>query len=693
MPRNVVTFLWRTLYLQSIRRHYIATLIEIVVVGCLFYFLVFLRKPPNPLSKESDEADARLALVPTQVTHIVYAPQSDYNDELMIAVAGEIASRLNTTQEDDQPDNRFMNLIGRLESGAGIALSSIGAYAAMENEPMIAKSTLKKRPDLLPLKDTISVVTECEKLLNGTSTLNRMDFAKPLCLTLSEATSQSPNISLVLYAPVDAITDDMAKYELGSLPDSALSSYMEKATVFQQIIEQEHLKLQSKAHPEAEMDYNEHQGVMGLSDAEFFWGHFLTALIIGVVESAICVLIMCQAKHEGTTYAKGIDPTLLMVSFIIAQIGYSLLIILITWVFPKGGAKWSLVTERVLGKDNVTIAEIWAVMLVADAAFAFLAWYLSKVLPWSTDNPQHPLFCLQVYGYKPALNGVDMKVYESKITVLLGHNGAGKTTLMSILTGMKAPTSGVAIVCGYDVSKQRYHVRQLVSLCQQTDIFFDDMTCTENLLYFGSLKGTKKAKLVNSITETLRVVGLEDKAYSMPHQLSGGMKRRLSIAITLVSEPELLILDEPTAGMDPETRRCVWDTLQNVAKKSTLLLSSHDMEEADAIGDQIIVMANGVAVCSGSTAFLKKACGVGYKLTFTKVPKAFDLNQAMAIVHNTIPKAVVDDDKESEVSIMLGTTDPTGFSAMFKELESSLEKLGITSIGVTVASMKDVYLK
>ncbi|XP_037555590.2 ABC transporter A family member 2-like [Dermacentor silvarum] len=258
---------------------------------------------------------------------------------------------------------------------------------------------------------------------------------------------------------------------------------------------------------------------------------------------------------------------------------------------------------------------------------------------------------------------------------------------------MQAPTSGRATVCGYDVSSQRYQVRQRVSFCQQTDIFFEDMTCTENVYYFGSLKGVKYERLAQSIKDTLRLVRLDDKASSLPKTLSGGMKRRLSIAMTLVSEPELLILDEPTAGMDPETRRTVWDTLTTVAKERTLLLSSHDMEEADAIADQIIIMASGGTVCSGSTAFLKKACGVGYKLTFSKVPNAFNLDEVMHIVRKTTPAAVIDDEKQEEVSIALGTLDNKEFPAMFKKLESSFQRLGIASMGVIVASMKDVYLK
>ncbi|XP_077492386.1 phospholipid-transporting ATPase ABCA3-like [Amblyomma americanum] len=409
-------------------------------------------------------------------------------------------------------------------------------------------------------------------------------------------------------------------------------------------------------------------------------------------------------------------------------------IIAISRDYEKAGG-WSVVTKRALGRDTVTILEIWAVMLLTDIVKAFAAWYFSKVLPWSTGNPQNPSFFLtpsywkpiggktqdanpdsadparfeelpadtptvivaknltKVYGHKTALDGLNLKIYQSRITVLLGHNGAGKSTLMNILTGMQAPTSGVARVCGYNVTTHRNEVRQLVSFCQQTDVFFDNMTVIENLLYFGSLKGVPMNKLRQSIASTLEVVDLQDKAYAMPNELSGGMKRRLSIAITIVSQPQVLILDEPTAGMDPETRRHVWDTLQVVAKERTLLLSSHDMNEADAIGDQVVVMASGKTICSGSTAFLKKACGVGYKLILEKVPKAFNLQKVFGVVEKVVPTATVEDEKKGEVTIALKTLDHSGFPVMFETLEGASQKLGIGSIGVSVSSMKDVYLK
>ncbi|KAH9384031.1 hypothetical protein HPB48_026014 [Haemaphysalis longicornis] len=299
----------------------------------------------------------------------------------------------------------------------------------------------------------------------------------------------------------------------------------------------------------------------------------------------------------------------------------------------------------------------------------------------------------QVYNGIPALNGLSVKLYQSRVTVLLGHNGAGKTTLLNILTGVTGATSGIARVLGYDATTQRDKIRTLVSYCQQTDIFFENLTCCENLLYFGSLKGTSWAALQATIAETLKVVHLEDKAYCMPDTLSGGMKRRLSLAIAIVSKPKLVILDEPTTGLDAETRRNVWDVVQAVRKEHSVLLSSHDMEEADAIGDSIIVMARGKAVCSGSISFLKKACGVGYKITLAKVPEKFNVKNVLALIHKTVPGAEVDNDKTGEVIIALNTLNHENFPGMFKALEHDSVGLGIEAIGVTAATMKDVYLK
>ncbi|XP_065294933.1 phospholipid-transporting ATPase ABCA3-like isoform X4 [Dermacentor albipictus] len=853
MLGNVKTFLWRTLCLQTMHTYGRNLAGPIIFSGYFFLMAASQHKQPAPLRKDSGTINVSFAFMPPMVSHIVYAPKSDYNDKLMRAVADEIASRLKAMKMEQAESNGGEKpSFARLEDDSDAADAFIDGDAPASNEHAPESEVPVETPELVALTDAEAVIKKCKDLLNtakneDSKTQSNITVGK-LCLTASSPASDSASLALKLYTPVRLINNARTKFPLGSFSKAARS--FDQSVVYQQIIEQEHLKLQSEKYTDAEMNYevstgampgwvfkgnednyeeplataistgfiifllleivrikeenengtSEHQCVMGLSDAEFFWGHFLTAVVNGLLASIAAITVMfLPVKHEHP-YGEGLNVSLVTVSFVIFLIGYCLVIILILWVFPKGslplvapgvllgfapfiitrstlplplpiyflesrksklatcvlpnialysvmriiciardyegGASWSLVTRRVLDKDNVTIGELWGGMLLCDVVMTFLAFYLSKVLPWSTNNRQSPIFCLlpnywryepavaaaekvnvkqdvnrfeklqpgdkviittdnlaKVFGAKPVLNGLNLKVCASKITVLLGHNGSGKTTLMTILTGIQAPTSGAATVCGYNVASQRYQVRQRVSFCQQTDIFFEYMTCAENVYYFGSLKGGKPERLEESVRETLRLVALEDKASSFPKTLSGGMRRKLSIAMALLSKPEVLILDEPTAGMDAETRRTVWDALTNLAKDRTLLLSSHDMEEADAIADQIIIMASGGIVCSGSISFLKKACGVGYKLTFSKVKNAFKLHDAMHIVRKTIPAAVVDDEKQEEVSIALGTLDSKDFPAMFKALESSLEKLGIAGIGVTAASMKDVYLK
>ncbi|CAN8022180.1 unnamed protein product, partial [Ixodes persulcatus] len=213
------------------------------------------------------------------------------------------------------------------------------------------------------------------------------------------------------------------------------------------------------------------------------------------------------------------------------------------------------------------------------------------------------------FGGLKALDGVDLKAYPRQITVLLGHNGAGKTTLMNIVTGMFSPNEGKVIVCGIDVAKNTERARENVSFCQQHDVFFSDLTVWEHLMFFGSLKGVQRSVIREKISRVLETVKLSDKCHSFCNTLSGGMKKRLSVAIATISSPKVIVLDEPSAGMDPENRREMWSLFLRLRKRSTLIISTHDMEEADILADKIVVMRRGKVHCSGSPSFLKKAFG------------------------------------------------------------------------------------
>ncbi|XP_064471737.1 phospholipid-transporting ATPase ABCA1-like [Ornithodoros turicata] len=402
----------------------------------------------------------------------------------------------------------------------------------------------------------------------------------------------------------------------------------------------------------------------------------------------------------------------------------------------KGSAGWSVVTVFSEEQDNITILDVWMMMLATDLAMAILVWYFTRVLPWVTGIPQPFYFPLlpkywsprvtvdnidaaalaaqdparfepdpnaeaviaikglrKNFGGNTALNGIDVRFFKGEITVLLGHNGAGKTTMMSILTGILPPTEGTAVICGFDVVKNTASAQKNIALCPQFDVFFPELTAQEHLAFFGSLRAQLSGKdLEARVSNVLASVNLSPKANELAKALSGGMKRRLSAAIAIVTQPQVVILDEPTAGIDPEIRRELWDMFLKLRERCSIMLSTHDMEEADVLGDRIGIMAHGNLLCWGTPIFLKKAFGTGYQIHLAKTDN-MNTDMILSIVRRTAPNAQIDSENLTEVRISLGLSDPQGFESMFATLEKQMEKLGIGRIGVTVSTMEDVYIK
>ena len=214
-----------------------------------------------------------------------------------------------------------------------------------------------------------------------------------------------------------------------------------------------------------------------------------------------------------------------------------------------------------------------------------------------------------------ALANLDLDFGEGQVTALLGQNGAGKTTTISILTGMLLPSEGDATVYGHSVvsSKGVEEVRAISGVCPQHDIIFTSLTVKENLKLVGAIKGVDAESLIAEAGGWMDKVGLpEDRRGMMTGRLSGGQKRKLSLACALIGDPKFILLDEPTAGMDPASRRTVWDVLSSVKVGKTLVLTTHFLDEADALGDRVAMLHKGRLRCVGSPAFLKanygKAC-------------------------------------------------------------------------------------
>ncbi|MFF0077442.1 ATP-binding cassette domain-containing protein [Streptomyces sp. NPDC005494] len=214
------------------------------------------------------------------------------------------------------------------------------------------------------------------------------------------------------------------------------------------------------------------------------------------------------------------------------------------------------------------------------------------------------------FGDVKALNGVDVSVPEGSIHGLLGHNGAGKTTLVHILSTLLPPTGGSASICGYDVTADAEAVRRCIGLTGQFASVDEQLNGRENLVLVARLLGASRRQAVARANELLELFELTDAATRPVLQYSGGMRRRLDIAASLVGGPRVIFLDEPTTGLDPNARIGVWETIERLAKDGTaVLLTTQYLEEADRLCDQITVLSAGSVVAGGNPAELKAEVG------------------------------------------------------------------------------------
>lgn len=205
---------------------------------------------------------------------------------------------------------------------------------------------------------------------------------------------------------------------------------------------------------------------------------------------------------------------------------------------------------------------------------------------------------VQGYGKKTIIKDINLTLQKSEIVALIGPSGAGKTTLISTIMGMIAPKFGNVKVLGQSMPNRL--LLQKIGFMAQTDALYQDLTGLENLEFFGKLQGLNKQKLTEQIQKSAKVVDLTDYLKMPVQDYSGGMKRRLSLAISLLSEPRILILDEPTVGIDPELRLQIWKELHRLANLgTTILLTTHVMEDADE-ADSLLMIRNGEAIAQGT---------------------------------------------------------------------------------------------
>ncbi|XP_019856993.1 PREDICTED: ATP-binding cassette sub-family A member 3-like, partial [Amphimedon queenslandica] len=291
-----------------------------------------------------------------------------------------------------------------------------------------------------------------------------------------------------------------------------------------------------------------------------------------------------------------------------------------------------------------------------------------------------------------AVNKMSLKMYEGQITALLGHNGAGKTTTINILSGFYPPTSGNAFINGLSVLDDIELIRTNLGLCPQHNVLFDRLTVREHLRFFIKLKGVS-GNTTDAIDDLLDDLELIDKSDVQSQNLSGGMKRKLSVAISLIGGSKFVILDEPTSGMDPYARRITWDLLIKHKEGRTILLTTQFMDEADILGDRIAIMKSGRVKTSGSSLFLKKRYGCGYHLTIEKASISTDSEEIIAVVQDMVGGSRFLYDIGTEVVLLLPDEKSILFSSLINTLENRKRSLGISSYGVSVTTMEEVFIQ
>uniref|UniRef100_A0A8D0TLS4 ABC transporter domain-containing protein n=1 Tax=Sus scrofa TaxID=9823 RepID=A0A8D0TLS4_PIG len=291
------------------------------------------------------------------------------------------------------------------------------------------------------------------------------------------------------------------------------------------------------------------------------------------------------------------------------------------------------------------------------------------------------------FGDKVAINNMSLNLYKGQITILLGQNGAGKTTVLSVLTGCYRPTRGEVCIYGYDISKNIREIRENMGFCPQHDLLFNDLTLSEHIFFYSVQKIPPL-----EVDNMLSTFNLLEKRDTFSESLTGGMKRKLSIIIALLGSPKVVILDEPSSGMDPVSRRATWDVLQQFKHKRTILLTSHYMDEADILGDRIAIMVKGTLQCCGSSIFLKKIYGAGYHIVIEREPRC-DAEKISAVIYSRIPDAILENSIGTELSFILPKEHTHRFEALFNELEEKQKELGIASFGASITTMEEVFLK
>ncbi|MGW5055348.1 ATP-binding cassette domain-containing protein [Actinokineospora sp. NPDC004072] len=292
----------------------------------------------------------------------------------------------------------------------------------------------------------------------------------------------------------------------------------------------------------------------------------------------------------------------------------------------------------------------------------------------------------KTYGPVAALTDVSLSADAGAVLGVLGHNGAGKTTLIDILATRALPTSGSARVCGYDVVRSGHQVRRLIGLTSQYACVDEAVSGRANLVLLARLLGATRRQAAERAEELLAAFGIAEAADRRAGTYSGGMRRRLDLAASLVGRPDVLFLDEPSTGLDPVSRAGLWALVSGlVADGTTVVLTTQYLEEADRLADEVVVLAGGHVVAAGTPAALKS--GIGQRAAAVRFADGRGVRHALGVLAYAGIRATPD---PVEPVVRVALAEPGHITAVVRVLDATGP--AITDLTVTEPTLDDVYL-
>ncbi len=292
------------------------------------------------------------------------------------------------------------------------------------------------------------------------------------------------------------------------------------------------------------------------------------------------------------------------------------------------------------------------------------------------------------YGDFTAVKGITFDIKEGEIFSLLGPNGAGKTTTISMLSTLYTPTSGDATIGGHSITKESMAVKQLIGVVPQELALYEDLTARENLVFWGQMYDLSGKSLNNRVDEVLEQIGLTDKAKNKVKTYSGGMKRRVNIGVGLLHKPRLLFMDEPTVGIDPQSRRAILDTVKDLNKQGmTVLYTTHYMEEAEELSNRVGIIDHGELIAIGTQKELTQQ--VGQTETLILHVGEHDDKEGLASALKNVHGVLEAEPSENTISIITREAEDILAAVITKATERGIK---IRSIDIREPNLEAVFL-